>query len=560
MSRRWGAQIAQTATRRGAGQLIRTAIVRPVPSTFAGGEVREAAADPVDVVRAQRQHGDYVQALRRFVHHVVELPTMDAHPDCCFVEDVALTNLAPGRALVTNVGVASRRGEEGPVADALRELLGPDAVVDMRDAAAKSDDDDDDNNDDGGEPPALDGGDVLFTGRDIFVGLSERTNAAGAAFLRDRGGLPPALRERVHAIPVVGNLHLKSVVTHLDDETLVVADTEGGLGMYAAMNIAAQGAGDGRGYAAVTVEEGAANVMPVNGGVFVAGQYPRSVAELARACEERGLEAVALDNGEFEKMDGAHTCKSLLIPGTRWTDAADARLQELSQQSGDAGDKARELMALLEEEAALVENPSSIGRTFQPSHVVDPVPNDPTSREALLGEWVRAQNPDFAERCHAKVKDAPAEGAPVFIVDGANVVYDGLSAPSKLGPDGVMTLVEMVRELKAGSPEDEAYVAVVMSAPTTAHVKNVCEAGYRELVDSAAAFVEATGAQDDDHWSLALFFDWSLRDGHDVRIVTNDQFHRDSVHTKRYGGQLLARAHQCSVMHGGGTLRGRWTW
>ena len=53
-------------------------------------------------------------------------------------------------------------------------------------------------------------------------------------------------------------------------------------------------------------------------------------------------------------------------------------------------------------------------------------------------------------------------------------------------PPSLQSDNDEVRELKAGSPEDKAYDAVVMSAPTTAHVKNVCEAGYRELVDSAA--------------------------------------------------------------------------
>ena len=285
--------------------LMRAALVRPPPASFASGEVRAPSAEAVDVPRAQAQHAEYVAQLRRFVMDIIELPTMDNHPDCCFVEDVALTNLDPGRALITNVGAASRRGEEGPVADALRTLLGDDAVVDMRSDSGGSDND-------GGDAPALDGGDVLFTGRDVFVGLSERTNAAGAAFLRAHG-VPDDLRDRVHAVPVLGNLHLKSVVTNLDDEALVVADTEGGRAMFAAMDAAAGG-----GYAAVMVEEGAANVMPVNGAVFCAAQYPESAAVLAAACAERGLEFVGLDNGEFEKQDGAHTCKSLLIPTAYW--------------------------------------------------------------------------------------------------------------------------------------------------------------------------------------------------------------------------------------------------
>lgn len=279
-------------------QLFRAAIVRAPSASFAGAEVRTPSAAAVDVALAQSQHAEYVKTLRRFVPNVIELPTMEAHPDCCFVEDVALTNLFPGHALITNVGVESRRGEEGPVADALRVHFGL-SIVDMRDADPNSD----------GDVPALDGGDVLFTGRDVFVGVSERTNPAGVAFLRDRGVAPALRADHVHASPVFGGLHLKSVVTHLDDETLVVADSEGGHEMFSIMNEAARGH-----YHAVFVEEGAANVMPANGAVFCAGQYPKSLVVLDAACSERGFELVALDNGEFEKMDGAHTCKSLLIP------------------------------------------------------------------------------------------------------------------------------------------------------------------------------------------------------------------------------------------------------
>ena len=49
-----------------------------------------------------------------------------------------------------------------------------------------------------------DGGDVLYTGIEIFVGDSKRTTKEGADFLRESFGLP------VHVIKIGEELHLKS--------------------------------------------------------------------------------------------------------------------------------------------------------------------------------------------------------------------------------------------------------------------------------------------------------------------------------------------------------------
>jgi len=92
-------------------------------------------------------------------------------------------------ALITRPGAPSRRGEVGPVAAVLathRELHTMDA------------------------PAMLDGGDVLRVGPRLFVGLSSRSDLAGAAALAR-----VAAREQleVHPIPVAAGLHLKSATS-----------------------------------------------------------------------------------------------------------------------------------------------------------------------------------------------------------------------------------------------------------------------------------------------------------------------------------------------------------
>ena len=137
------------------------AIVRQIPSTLAGAALRrEEPTSPIDLSRARTQHDRYVKVLRELVETVVVLPPDDAYPDCVFVEDPAV--VCDRRAVVCNLGHASRRGEAAPIRDALRRLGV--SCFDMSSDAT------------------MDGGDVLFTGREFFVGLSERTNQVTSEF------------------------------------------------------------------------------------------------------------------------------------------------------------------------------------------------------------------------------------------------------------------------------------------------------------------------------------------------------------------------------------------
>ena len=73
-------------------------------------------------------------------------------------------------------------------------------------------------------PATVDGGDVLFTGKHLIVGLSFRTNEAGARSLAEAF----VLTSRFLTVPVQGALHLKSVMSSLDEETLIFGDCDAG--------------------------------------------------------------------------------------------------------------------------------------------------------------------------------------------------------------------------------------------------------------------------------------------------------------------------------------------
>ncbi|XP_067086555.1 N(G),N(G)-dimethylarginine dimethylaminohydrolase 1 isoform X2 [Osmerus mordax] len=140
------------------------AVVRAIPSSLAKEALRTNNLD-VDLAKAQLEHEVYVNVLKQKLGlEVIELPADESLPDCVFVEDAAV--VCGDTALITRPGAESRRKETEAIRQALKQLdLN---IVEMTD-----------------ENATLDGGDVLFTGREFFVGLSKRTNQKGAEILAD---------------------------------------------------------------------------------------------------------------------------------------------------------------------------------------------------------------------------------------------------------------------------------------------------------------------------------------------------------------------------------------
>ncbi|MEE3276425.1 MAG: arginine deiminase family protein, partial [Candidatus Thermoplasmatota archaeon] len=140
----------------GHSETIARAIVRGVPDSYLQATARYFGSGPTDVSDARRQHSAYIAALRGFGVDVTELGPDEEHPDCIFVEDLAI--VLDNRVLLTRSGHVARRGEQPAVAAALGNDLD---LVEMK------------------MPGTLDGGDVLVCGDTVYVGWSTRTNHAG---------------------------------------------------------------------------------------------------------------------------------------------------------------------------------------------------------------------------------------------------------------------------------------------------------------------------------------------------------------------------------------------
>ena len=247
------------------------ALVRAVPLTVADG-LRAVDRGAPSYEGVASEHAAYVRALEDAGVAVETLPRLDAYPDSIFVEDPAL--VFSGAAIVLKPGAPSRRGEAEAIAPALRARFG--RVFEL-------------------ERGFVDGGDVLTTGRGVFIGKSERTNAEGAealAALLDQLGL----RGRPVDTPQ-GVLHFKSDCSLLDEETVLATARLAASGVFADFRVVVTPPG----------EEGAANAVRVNDRVLMSEGYPRT-ADLLR---EAGYRVVALPTREIAKIDAGLSCMSL---------------------------------------------------------------------------------------------------------------------------------------------------------------------------------------------------------------------------------------------------------
>ncbi|MGR3716461.1 MAG: dimethylarginine dimethylaminohydrolase family protein [Thermohalobaculum sp.] len=248
------------------------AITRAPGASVAQG-LREADTGAPDLGLFQAHHAAYVAALRATGAEVTELPALDQFPDGVFIEDAALA--LPEGAVILRPGAPSRLGEAAAMAPVLARFYGAVAAIEG--------------------PGYIEGGDILTTGREILVGRSARTDAAGIAELT-RLVAPLGYRVRELQTPS-GVLHFKTDCSLLDEDTIL-----------ATPRLAASGCfGDYRVILTAEGEDAAANSVRFNGVVLAPAGFPRTAEALAGA----GYDVRTIPNTEAAKLDGGMSCLSL---------------------------------------------------------------------------------------------------------------------------------------------------------------------------------------------------------------------------------------------------------
>jgi len=225
--------------------------------------------------RALSQHQAYCAALEHCGLLLTNLEFDDAYPDSTFIEDTAV--VVGESAVLTRPGAVSRAGEVVSVAKVLAQVFSEIHTIQ--------------------EPGTLDGGDVCEAGNHYFIGISERTNEAGA---RQLGELLISFGKTYSLIDIRGIdglLHLKSGVAHLGDNRLVVIDALARFKEFSDYQLVHVADG----------EEYAANCVRINDCVLIAEGY----SQFAKTLASLGYLTIALNMSEFRKMDGGLSCLSL---------------------------------------------------------------------------------------------------------------------------------------------------------------------------------------------------------------------------------------------------------
>jgi dimethylargininase len=250
-----------------------TALTRAVSARLADCELSFLDREPIDVDGARAEHHQYEDLLRRLGLEVIALPPLDHLPDAVFVEDAAV--VVDEIAVLTRPGAISRQPEVESVGQALARWR---KVVSF------------------GGTATLDGGDVLRADHQFHVGLSRRTNAAGAAALGE--ALAP-FGYKVTPVPVTGCLHLKTAASYLGEGRMLVHRPWFDASLLA-------------GYELVDVpadEAWAANVLVLGTDVVMAAGFPRTRELL----EQRGFQTHEVAFTELLKAEAGVTCESIIF-------------------------------------------------------------------------------------------------------------------------------------------------------------------------------------------------------------------------------------------------------
>ena len=250
-----------------------TAITREVSPEINRCELTHLSREPINYTRACEQHHQYEDALRNLGVEIVSLNAEPDLPDSVFVEDTAL--VLDECAVLLNPGVSSRRPEVASIEQILSAYRKIYRI----------------------QPPAtIDGGDILCVGRTIYVGISSRSTENAVEQLK--AILKPWMYE-VRAVRVSGCLHLKSGVTQVREETLLI-------------NPAWVSSDEFPGLDLIEVDPSepyAANAVLVGETVIFPAAFPKTALKLAEA----GSRMSIIDADELAKAEGALTCCSLIF-------------------------------------------------------------------------------------------------------------------------------------------------------------------------------------------------------------------------------------------------------
>ncbi|MHA2396980.1 MAG: dimethylarginine dimethylaminohydrolase family protein [Candidatus Thorarchaeota archaeon] len=246
------------------------AIARPPSRNFKSCLSEHPLHYTLDFELALEQHKKYCQTLEDLGVDLIKLDPDDEHPDSCFVEDTVVVHA--NRALITRMAKESRRGESDSIEAVLSEFKKIKSVE---------------------APGTLEGGDVIHLPDSLLCGITKRTNRDGASQMERW------LETPVHLIEDLNIMHIKSHVTYLDRNTILVNPRymeDPVLESYSKIVLPKE-------------ESHSANTLTIGDVVIMSARHNKS----SQLVKEAGFDVIQLDMSEFEKCDGALTCLSIIF-------------------------------------------------------------------------------------------------------------------------------------------------------------------------------------------------------------------------------------------------------
>ncbi len=249
--------------------------MRPAKS-LVNGITMNPQLGKVDYDLALKQHDHYLSVLKSLGLDVYVINPDEKFPDSVFVEDAAL--LTDKCAVITNPGAASRNGEKTRMAAHVAQFYDPNKNMHFIQ-----------------HPGTLDGGDVMMVDNDFYVGLTERTNQEGINQLAE---IFKPYGYNVIAVPVKEGLHLKSSVSYLEHNNLLITSDLIDNPLFNKFN-------------KILVpddEKYCANSIWINDTIIVPEGFPKTLEIIKKL---PGYKVVLCNTSEIRKLDGGLSCTSL---------------------------------------------------------------------------------------------------------------------------------------------------------------------------------------------------------------------------------------------------------
>jgi len=250
--------------------MFKRALVRKPSSSYKLCVSSHPLHHTVDLEVALEQHAKYCKTLADLGLELIRLHPNEKYPDSCFVEDNAV--VFKNKALITRMGVESRRGEEEEVAIALKDYF------DIKNAEA---------------PATIEGGDVIHLPDRLICGATQRTNLEGTKQLEKW------LEVVVDVIPNPNIVHLKSYMKYLGNNIIITTEQYENHPFLKNLERLIVPKED---YYSV-------NCLAINDTVIMSNKF----ANTQKIVEEAGFEVVTLEMSEFEKCQASLTCLSILF-------------------------------------------------------------------------------------------------------------------------------------------------------------------------------------------------------------------------------------------------------